>query len=119
GVQRGRNDHARGAARVEASIACGSALDDFAQRGGELARLFRADEARERLLQHFIGAVAEQFVDRVVGGEDFAFQVGDEDWIGRVLDQTIRIERARVRRSERSEQVGGASCVASKGACYE
>src|SRR5947207_3644648 len=31
-----------------------------------------------------IGAEAEQFVDSVVGGEDLAFQVADDDWGGRV-----------------------------------
>ena len=71
------------------------------------------------MLQHFIGAEAEQFVDRVVGGEDFAFQVGDEDWIGRVLDNNIRIERARFSRLERFAQIGGGRCGRSKGICHE
>ncbi len=105
-VQAGGDHLARGAAGVETGIAGSPALNDLAQGCGKLARFFRADEARERLLQHLVGAKAQQFVDGIVGREDFAFQVRDKDRVGCVLDDDIRIERA-VRPGPVSSDGGG------------
>ena len=67
------------------------ALHHLAQRRGELARLLRADEARQRLLDQLVRAEAEQLGDGVVGLEDLAFQVRDEHRVGGVLDQALGV----------------------------
>src|SRR5216684_3855553 len=93
GVQTGWYDLARGTAGIQARIADDTALDHLAQGSGKLSCLFGADKARERLLQHLVGAKAQQFVDRIVGRENLAFQVRDEHRVRRVLDDDIGVER--------------------------
>src|SRR5207249_4661843 len=63
----------------------------FPQRGRELARLLRADEARERLLDQLVLPEAEELGDRIVGLQDLALEVGDEHRVGRVLDQALGV----------------------------
>src|SRR3989475_8070 len=67
GVERRRDDFPAGASGVEARVARRAPLHHLAQRGGELPCLLRADEARERLLEHLVLAEAEELRDRVVG----------------------------------------------------
>src|SRR3989454_140151 len=67
GVQARRDDLPAGASGVEARVARRTTLHHLAQRGGELPCLLRADEARERLLEHLVLAEAEELRDRVVG----------------------------------------------------
>src|SRR5438046_5731648 len=62
-----------------------------AQRGRELAPLLRADEARERLLDQLVLPEAEEVGDGVVGLQDLALEVGDEDGVGGVLDQAFGV----------------------------
>src|SRR5213083_540627 len=62
-----------------------------AERGGELALLLRADEARERLLEQLVLAEAQQLGDGIVGLQDLALEVGDEHRVGRVFDQALRV----------------------------
>ena len=96
GVQRRRDDLAGGAAGVEPGVAGDALLHDLAQGRGELARLLRADEPRQRLLDHLVGAEAEQLRDGVVGLEDLALQVRDEHRVRGVGDDDVRPERDRV-----------------------
>src|SRR5256714_13190240 len=65
-------------------------LDDLAKGGRELARLLGTDEARERLLDDLVLAEAEQLGNGVVGLNDLAFEVRDENRVGRVVDQPLR-----------------------------
>src|SRR5437016_3125439 len=81
----------RRALRVEHRVARDAALHHLAQRGRELARLLRADEARERLLDELVLPEAEELGDGVVGLEDLALQVGDEDRVRGVLDQALGV----------------------------
>src|SRR5207247_286103 len=90
-VERGGNDLARDAARVQAGVAGHSALDHLSQRRGEFARLFRADEPRQRLLYQFVWSKAQQLGDRIVGLQDLALEVRDEDRIRRILDQALGV----------------------------
>src|SRR5207249_11437977 len=55
--------------------------------------LFRsgADEARERLFEHFVLAEAEELGNGVVGLEDLPFEIGDEDRVGGVLDEALGV----------------------------
>src|SRR2546428_786592 len=91
GVEGGGDDLAAGAAGVEAGVAGDAARDDLAEGGGELTGLLGADEARERLLQHLVGAEAEELGDGVVGLEDLALEVGDEHGVGGVLDEALGV----------------------------
>ena len=68
-------------------------LTDLNKRDAKMDRVW-ADEARKRLLQHLVGPKTQELVDRIIGGENLAFQVRDKDGIGCVLDDNIRIERA-------------------------
>ena len=63
----------------------------------------------ERLFQHFVRTEAEQFVDSIVGLQDAAFQVGDEDRVGRVLDQTIRVRQRFVQLTHVAQDADGAN----------
>ncbi len=92
GVQRRRDHLARRRARVEDRVARDAVLDHLVQRGGELARLLLADEARQRLLEHLVAAEAQQLRDRVVGLQDLALQVGHEHRVGRVGDDDVGVE---------------------------
>src|SRR2546428_6571458 len=82
GVEGGGDDLAAGAAGVEAGVAGDAARDDLTEGGGELPGLLGADEAGERLLDQLVRAEAEQREDGVVGLEDLALEVGDEDGVG-------------------------------------
>src|SRR5207237_4776942 len=93
GVQTRRDGLAARAARVEDHVAHHTALDHFAQRHGEFPRFLRADEARERLLEHLVLAKAEQLRHGVVSPEDLALEVGDEDRIRGVGDDDVGIQR--------------------------
>ena len=103
------------AARVEAGVAGDALLDDLAQGGGELARLLRADEPRERLLDHLVRAEAEELGDGVVGLEDLALQVGDEHRVGGVLDQALGVGPRLVQLAHVAEDADGADDVARPG----
>src|SRR5207249_2269652 len=61
------------------------------KRGHELSGLVQADEAGQRLLEHFILAEPRKRVDGVVGLEDLALEVGDEDGVGRILDEALGV----------------------------
>src|SRR6266550_3589952 len=88
----GRGDYLpAGAAGVQVRVAGDAALHDLAEGRGELACLLGADEAGQRLLEQLVRAEAEQRGDRVVGLEDLALEVGDEDRVGRVLDQALGV----------------------------
>src|SRR5437870_3855331 len=88
----GRGNHLpAGAAGVQVRVAGDAALDDLAQGGRELACLLRADEAGQRLLQQLVRAEAEQRGHRVVGLEDLALEVRDEDRVGGVLNETLGV----------------------------
>jgi len=90
-VEGGGDHFARGAARIQPSVAGDAAGDDLTQHGRELPRFVHADEARQRLLDDLGRPKSEQCVDGVVGLQDFALQVGDEDRIGRVLDEALGV----------------------------
>src|SRR5262249_504827 len=75
GVEGGGDDLAAGAAWVEACVARHPLGHHLAQGRRELPRLFRADEARQRLLDQLVRAETEQFRHRVVGLEDLALEV--------------------------------------------
>src|SRR3989442_1308361 len=62
GVEGGGDDLAAGAPRIEAGRAGDAALDHLAEGGGELPGFLGADEARERLLEHFVLAEAKELV---------------------------------------------------------
>src|SRR2546426_7465268 len=68
-------------------------LHHLVQRVHELARLLRADEARERLLEQLVGAEAEKLRHRLVGLQDATLEVGDEHRIRRVGDDDVGVER--------------------------
>ena len=108
GVEGGRDDLAGGAAGVEPGVAGDALRDDLAQGGGELARLLRADEPRQRLLDHLVGAEAEQLRDGVVGLEDLALQVRDEHRVGGVLDQALGVGPRLVQLAHVAEDADGA-----------
>src|SRR2546425_1135525 len=112
GVEGGGDDLAAGAAGVEAGVAGDAALDDFAQGGGELPGLLGADEARERLLDQLVGTEAEQAEDRVVGLEDLAFQVRDEDGVGSVLDEALGVGAGLVELTHVAQDADGADGLA-------
>src|SRR6185503_16355565 len=59
-------------------------FNHFPQSGGELPRLFRPDEACERLLEHFILPKPEQLRHRVVGLKYLAFEIRNEYRVGSV-----------------------------------
>src|SRR5438132_840207 len=90
-VEGGGDDLAAGAAGVEAGVARDTPRDDLAESGRELPGLLGADEARERLLEHFVLAEAEELGDGVVGLEDLPLEVGDEDGVRGVLDQALGV----------------------------
>src|SRR5439155_944090 len=94
GVQAGGDDFATRTARVQDNVPHDTAFDHFAQCSRELPRFFGADEARQRLLEHLVLAKPEQLRNRVVGLQDFAFEVRDEDGVGGVGDDDVRIEGA-------------------------
>src|SRR5213594_3322661 len=94
GVQARGDNLAAGTARVQDHVPHDTPFDHFAQRCRELARLLRADEAGERLLEHLSLAKPEELGDRVVGLHDFAFEVGNEHWIRSVGDDDVGIQRA-------------------------
>src|SRR2546430_379505 len=79
GVQARGDDLATRTARVQDHVPHHTAFDNFAQCSRELPRFFGADEARQRLLEHLVLAKPEQLRNRVVGLQDFAFEVGDEE----------------------------------------
>jgi len=58
-------------------------LGDRCRLGRELGR----DEGAELLADQLLGLVAEHFLGRLVGKGDLARAVGDEDQVGRRLDQ--------------------------------
>src|SRR2546425_3862291 len=89
GIECRRDNFARGAARIEAGIACHSSLDNFAQGSKEFTGFFGTDEARERLLQHLVWTKTQQLVDGIVRLQNLAFQVRDKHRVRRVLDQAI------------------------------
>src|SRR3989442_303881 len=91
GVEGGGDDLAAGAAGVEAGVVGDAGRDGLAEGGGELTGLLGADEAGERLLQHLVGAEAEELGDGVVGLEDLALEVGDEHGVGGVLDEALGV----------------------------
>ena len=78
GVQRGRDDLAGGAARVQAGVAGHPPLHDFSERRRELALLLRADKAGQRLLDQLVRAESEQLRCRVVRLEDLALKIRHE-----------------------------------------
>src|SRR5213078_1881785 len=71
-----------------------TAFNHFAECSRELPRFFGADEARQRLLEHLVLAKPEQLRNRIVGLQDLAFEVRDEDGVGGVGDDDVRIEGA-------------------------
>src|SRR5258706_378560 len=66
GVEGGRNDLPAGAPGVEAGVARDPPCYDLPERRGELPGLLGADEARERLFEHFVLTEAEELGDGVV-----------------------------------------------------
>src|SRR3989454_4894702 len=93
----GRGDHlSAGAAGVQVRVAGDPALDDLAQGGRELACLLGADEAGQRLLEQLVGAEAEQRGHRVVGLQDLALEVRDEDRAGGGLNEALDVRAALV-----------------------
>ncbi len=91
GVECRRNHFARGAAGIEAGVLGDAPLHHFAEGRGELAGFFRTDEPRQRLLDDFVRPETEQRINRVVGLENLAFQVGNEHRVGGVFNQAFRI----------------------------
>jgi len=91
GVESGGDHLAGGAAGIEADVASDAAVDDLAQGDHQFVRFGQADEARQRLLQDLVLAESEQLGDGIVGLEDFALQVGDEDGVRGVLDQAFGV----------------------------
>src|SRR6059036_3840192 len=88
----GRGDHLpAGAAGVQVRVAGDAALDDLAEGRGELACLLGADEAGQRLLEQLVGPEAEQRGDGVIGLQDLALEVGDEDRVGGVLNEALGV----------------------------
>src|SRR3989441_337590 len=112
GIEGGGDALAAGAAGVEAGVAGDAARDDLAEGGGELTGLLGADEARERLLQHLVGAEAEELGDGVVGLEDLALEVGDEHGVGGVLDEALGVGAGLVELAHVAQDTDGADDLA-------
>jgi hypothetical protein len=91
GVEHRRNDLRRGAPGVEAHVARHAALDDLPQGRDELARFLRTEKAGQGLLDDLILTKAQQVGHGVIGLEDFALKVGDENRIRRVPDQALGV----------------------------
>jgi len=108
---------------VEPRVAGDAALDHLTQGVEESARILRADEARERLFENFVGAQAQQLRDGVVGEENLALQVGDEDRVGRVGDDDVGVKggvrlgavNGGVRRRVATRSWGGGDGVGHRG----
>ena len=90
-VERRGNDLARGAARIQPDVARNPPLDDLAQGSDELAGLLGRDDSRQRLFDDLIGTESQQCEHGVVGLEDLASQVADEDRVRSVFDQVLSI----------------------------
>src|SRR5206468_636253 len=112
GVEGGGDHLSARAPGVEAGITRDAALDHLAQGGGELPGLLGADEARERLLEHFVLAEAEELGDGVVGLEDLALEVGDEDRVRSVLDQALGVGPGLVELAHVAQDADGADHLA-------
>src|SRR3989454_9153879 len=56
------------------------------------ARLVQADEAGQRLLQHFVLAEPQELGDRLVGDEDLALEVGNEHRVRSIGDDEVCVE---------------------------
>src|SRR2546422_90665 len=112
GVEGGGDDLAAGAPRIEAGVAGDAALDHLAEGSGELPSLLGADEARERLFEHLVLAEAEELGDGVVGLEDLALEVGDEDRIRGVLDEALSVGPGLVELAHVAQDADGADDLA-------
>src|SRR5882724_11609202 len=112
GVEGGRDDLAARAAGIEARVAGDAPRYDFPQRRRELPGLLGADEARERLFEHLVLAEAEELGDGVVGLQDLALEVGDEHWVGGVLDQALRVGPGLVQLAHVAQDADGADDLA-------
>src|SRR3989475_5648156 len=77
---------------MEADVAADAALDDLAEGAHQLARLVQADEAGQRLLQHFVLAEPQELGDRLVGDEDLALEVGNEHRVRSIGDDEVGVE---------------------------
>ena len=77
---------------MEADVAGDAALDDLAEGAHQLARLVQADEAGQRLLQHFVLAEPQELGDRLVGDEDLALEVGNEHRVRSIGDDEVCVE---------------------------
>ncbi len=108
GVERRRDDLASGAAWVEPRVASHPFLHHLPKNCRELARLLRTDEPRQRLLDHLVGAEAEQLRYGIVGLKDLAFEVGDEHGVGGVLDQALGVGPRLVQLAHVAEDADGA-----------
>src|SRR5207237_968413 len=108
GVEGGGNDLAARASGVEPGVARDAALDDLAQRGGELAGLLGADEARERLFEHLVLAEAEKLGDGIVRLQDLALEIRDEYRVGRILDQALGIGAGLIELAHIAQDADGA-----------
>src|SRR2546422_728112 len=87
-------------------------IDHLAEGGGELPSLRGADEARERLFEHLVLAEAEELGDGVVGLEDLALEVGDEDRIRGVLDEALSVGPGLVELAHVAQDADGADDLA-------
>src|SRR5258705_9634 len=94
GVEGGGDHLTAGALGVEAGVAGDTPLHHLPESGQELSGFIGSDEARERLLDHLVRAEAEELGDGVVGLEDLALEVGDEDRVRGVGDDDVGIQRA-------------------------
>src|SRR2546426_6427210 len=56
------------------------------------ARLVQADEAGQRLLQHFVLAEPQELGDRLVGDEDLALEVGNQHRVRSIGDDEVGVE---------------------------
>src|SRR6266850_1129752 len=112
GVEGGGDDLAAGAAGVEARVARDTPRHDLPERRRELPGLLGADEARERLLDQLVRAEAEEREDGIVGLENLALEVGDEDRVRGVLDQALGVGPSLVELAHVAQDADGADDLA-------
>src|SRR5207249_9766750 len=93
---------------VEPRVAGDTPLHNLPECCRKLPRLLGADEAGQGLLEQLVRAKAEQRRHGVVGLEDLALEIGDEYWVGGVLDETLSVGPGLVELAHVAQDADGA-----------
>src|SRR5215471_1746183 len=80
---------------MEAGISGSASLGHLAEDGHEFTRFLDRHDARQRVLNQFIGPETQEVEYRVIRLKDLAVEIGDEHGVRRVLDEAFSI-RARL-----------------------